>query len=197
MKLNKYEKIALIITILITICGGLIAFKRYNNIIKFKKSIFEMNNTIEYKLPDNFTSFSKQYNAYESIYTSDKPIFIYGYDSHTLDKKNGLIFHEELNKKLADTKINYKVIAFKNWENINDDLREKYDPNSESCTMISEDQEELNTFLKITSECLMNSCIIDAKAKKYYQITRDINYITSVLKESYPPEADINEDYND
>lgn len=190
MKLNKYEKIITGIIAIIILYSGISAFNRYKSMKQFAIVSTLVNITEEHNMPSDIPELSKKYQAYENIYNSDKPIFIYGYDTHTFDKKDGLIFHDELTKKLENETINYKVIPFKNWEDLHDELRVKYDPESEGCTMESPDQAELNKVLNLTSNCLMNSCIIDSKAKKYYEISRDVDYIVNVLKESYPPEAD-------
>ncbi len=197
MKLNKYEKIITYILAIIILCGTSSALKKYKNFKQFKQLTIITHITEEHKLPQNITKFSKKYKAYENIYSSDKPVFIYGYDSHSMNKTDGLIFHNELTQKLANEKINYQILSFKNWENINDELREKYDPQSEGCTMESSEQADLNKLLKITSSCLMNSCIVDPKTQKYYFISRDTDYIKSILKESYPPTADVVQDEED
>lgn len=194
MKLNKYEKIITGIIAIIILYSGILGYSRYKTMIQFNHLQAYINTTEEHNMGNDIPELSKKYQAYENIYNSDKPIFIYGYNTHTFDKEDGLIFHEELTKKLENETINYKVISFKNWEDLHEELRVKYDPNSEGCTMESPDQTELNKILKLTSSCLINSCIIDSKAKKYYTISRDIDYIVSVLKESYPPKAEKIED---
>ncbi|MDE6137886.1 MAG: hypothetical protein K2F57_00280 [Candidatus Gastranaerophilales bacterium] len=194
MKLNKYEKIITGIIAIIILYSGILGYSRYKTMIQFHHLQAYINTTEEHNIGNDIPELSKKYQAYENIYNSDKPIFIYGYNTHTFDKEDGLIFHEELTKKLENETINYKVISFKNWEDLHEELRVKYDPNSEGCTMESPDQTELNKILKLTSSCLINSCIIDSKAKKYYIISRDIDYIVSVLKESYPPKAEKIED---
>ena len=190
MKLNKYEKIITGIIAIIILYSGLLAFNRYKSFKRFNDFNTLVYVTEEHNMPSDIPELSKKYQAYENIYNSDEPIFIYGYITNTFDKKDGLIFHDKLTKKLENETINYKVIPLKNWEDLHEELRVKHDPESEGCTMESPDQAELNKVLKLTSNCLMNSCIIDSKAKKYYVISRDTDYIVNVLKESYPPEAD-------
>lgn len=190
MKLNKYEKIITGIIAVIVLYSGISVYKRYKSMKQFGIVKTWIDITEERNMPEDIPQLAKKYQIYENIYNSDKPVFIYGYETHTFDKQDGLMFHNELTQKLEKETLNYEVLSFKNWVDNNQEIREKYDPKAEGCTMETSDQAGLNKILKLTSDCLMNSCIIDAKNKKYYVISRNTDYIVNVLKESYPPSAE-------
>ncbi len=100
MKLNKYEKIITGIIAIIILYSGLLAFNRYKSFKRFNDFNTLVYVTEEHNMPSDIPELSKKYQAYENIYNSDEPIFLYGYNTHTFDKKDGLIFHDKLTKKL-------------------------------------------------------------------------------------------------
>ena len=56
------------------------------------------------------------------------------------------------------------------------------DSNNESCSGLTQEQEDLEETILSIENCLKHSCIIDTKKKRYIRITRDPEYIIEVLK---------------
>ncbi len=188
MKLGRMEKITLAVVILLVITA----------IVSVTMKIRERNRltgmyvteilTDETKpLPEGIKTLSEKYKGYENLYSSDKKVLSYGYLQYTLDKKDGKSFHEELQSKLAKKNFNYEVITYENWTDYDINLEKAnkavYEENSEKCLMENPSVQELDLLRDTSKECLMNVCIIDVKNNRYTVISRDIDYIMTVLEE--------------
>lgn len=187
MKFEKSEKIILGVIGILIIWAGFSVIKE-NNLPKYTQPIF-INTTEEKVLPQNIRELSKKFGAYEDLYSSDTPTFVYSYTEWEnplgLNKK----FHKELSEKLKEANLNYKYIVYKNWEDDTFDITLKnrqYLSQSESCGPAEGEEKELEDFISLSQNCIQNACLLDVKNKKMTIISVDPDYIVEILKERNP-----------
>ncbi|MGN0031303.1 MAG: hypothetical protein ACI37Q_05040 [Candidatus Gastranaerophilaceae bacterium] len=185
MKFGICEKITIGILVILVLCAaynifGMVKAQRY------KESLYGPT-TDELELPANITQLSKKYNVYTDLYNSDKPILTYGYAKHAIVKKLGSKFHKELQSRLEQENLDFKVVSYKNWrqydEQIEEDNAAVYGGDDSKCLMENPSVQELDSVRDISTNCLRNACIIDVKQNKYILMDRDIDFIIEQIKE--------------
>lgn len=183
MKLNTPKKIILGILVILIIWDLCIVVQKvlnYKHAIKAQETL----NIADKKVLNNeYLDISKKYKIYENIFQSKEPVLIYSYTPGGLNKLQSEYFHEKLTTILKEKNIQHKIIAINNhdWENLKEDLDEKYIDNDATCTMVTKEQEQLEDFIDFANNCFSNACIIDTKNKTYTFISRNAEYITKVL----------------
>lgn len=191
MKLNKNEKIAVILVMVLIISA--LSCLIINTITpkENKVSLIVVLHQEEANIPRTIKLTAKKYHAYEDLYNTKKPLFVYGYTSAYSTRSGSLQFHEEMQKRFKKEKLNYKYLAVKNWRNISAELIAKYEkditPSGEVCAPEYELDKKLQNLIDISESCMENACIIDNKKNKMIVISRDIDFIIKVLKEHNPP----------
>lgn len=182
MKLDITKKITLgvlailVISAIISVVPKIIAFHRALN--RTPK-----NYTTNEKMSRSFSISARRYKAYKEIFSTNKPILIYGYTTGALNDRMGKPFHEKLSSRLDAENIDMEVIAFKNWKNKKKELEIKYINNTSSC-MMSKVQEDLEEYLGFIDKCMNSTCIISSDKRRYvYIVGRDPEYIIQIAKE--------------
>lgn len=188
MKLEYPEKIT------IAVLGVLIIWAVLCGVAKYRNSnspvhhhIIVMPGVEEKPLPADIQKLSNKYRGYENLYNSGKKVFTYGWLQYTLEKDQGEKFHKALQAKLAEAKLNYEIIPYKNWPDYDSKIERSnsavYEGDDSKCMMDNPSVQELDTLRDTSAGCLRNACIIDGKNNKYIVISRDIDYIINTLKE--------------
>jgi hypothetical protein len=188
MKIDKIEKAIIIGLSILLVISLVLNLKAY--IIKkaqrrFPSEIF-VPTFEEFQLPEDIRKQAKTFGAYDELYGSDKPTFVYSYS--TINKKSHLNekFHKNLSARLKKENLDYKYVVYKDWENDTDEIERKNQEKintTETCAPAEGQEKELEDFIKISHHCINNACIIDVKNHKYVIISPDANYIINVLKE--------------
>jgi len=189
MNLNIYEKSAIILT------GILFASAIAYNVCK-PKNTFPFNNANinlsvidEYKMPEHMREISQALNSFKDLYDTDEIIFTYGYTPLAIEKDKSEKFHNKLTQALEEAHLNnYKVVPYKNYEQALLQAQEANGKDVEACSRFNPGEEDLETIIKVTEDCLRATCVIDMKNNKYYTISRDIPFIIEKLEELNPPQ---------
>ncbi len=187
MKLGIMEKITIAITLVLVVWAGIEstkAFDKHYNPEKYNPYILP---TAEEKpLPKNIKQLSEKYEAYQDLYNSDKPIFVYGYTRYTPKKRESIKFHKSLKARLEKEKLGYKVITYRNWRDYDNTVEENnmdlYEGDGSTCTMANPSSEELDSLRNTSKDCLEFACIIDMKKNKYVILSRNVDFIIDELK---------------
>ncbi len=185
MKFGICEKITVGILVILVLCAaynifGIIKKQRY------RESLYGPT-AEEIELPTNISQLSKKYNVYTDLYNSDKPILVYGYAKYALVKKMGTKFHKELQSRLEQENLDFKVVTYKNWQQYDEQIEEDnaaiYEGDESKCLMENPSVQELDSIRDLSTNCLLNACIIDVKQNKYILMDRNVDFITAQVKE--------------
>ena len=185
-KIEKYSIITVILLILIAICCNLTKITRYIKIhtTSEKKIDFSSAYPIAMQdMPKNISEISKKYKAFSEIYDSKELLLIYGYEPLSVDEKNNRIFHKQINDLLKEKKLNIKVLAYKNWQEVLNAVQIENGRNPSACTLYSDEEKDLKTIIETTANCFMNSCVIDVKNQKYAVIAKNPAFVIATLED--------------
>lgn len=195
MKLKIFD-ICIILFVLLLVAGAItsicIKFHKRNELIK--QSPMEPRISAELELPIYTKKLAEQYKIYPELFNSTERVFVYSYNTNSFKKNYDLKFRKDLILKLENENLNYKYLGVKNWRET-DDLADFIGVKDISdCTDIcipkgvpKEDAIKLENIMDIVNKCLKRACIIDMEHNKYTIMTKDPDYILTVLKRENKP----------
>ena len=187
MKFDKQQKIVLGILSALIVGAIMSVTPTVLNIIKNinqKPDYIAVNEDLDKKFPQ----IAKKYNAFPEIFEQKEPVLIYGYNPGDLNNAQSEIFHKKLNKLIEEENIKQKIITYKNGDVTLDAIGDKYIDSEATCTMVTQEQEDLRTYLYFIDRCFKEACIIDVKNKNYVLIDRNAEFIIKVLKKEVEPQ---------
>lgn len=190
IQISKNEKIVISIVTIFLLCTiTCFIINLVNESKKPKISVIKVLTTEEMTLTPYKRSLSEKYQAYEMLYNSKEPLFVYGYNTFGENRIRDKYFHQEMQKKFKKANLNYKYLAVENWKNISAKIIDKYEQKNyqsdNNCSPEIKMKKELKDFLEISESCMKNACIIDNNKHKIIYISRDVDYIIKTLK-NYP-----------
>ena len=187
MKFDKQQKITL----------GILFFLIIGAIISVTPTIIEtfkeLNKTPKYiavnmDLEEKFPEIANKYNAFPDIFKQKEPVLVYGYIPGDLNNTQSEVFDKKLNELIKNENIQHKILSYKNWKPTVKTLLDKHIDNDATCTMVTEEQEYLESYLGFINRCFTEACIIDVKKKNYVQIDRDAEFIIKIIKKEVTPQ---------
>lgn len=148
--------------------------------------------SIEFLLiPDSVYKYSAKLKLFDDVFSSEKPVFAYGYEKGSKVENLSEKFHKKIQKDLEkrglDEKYNVVVIS-KPEALVNSVMSEnKIDiPDDESpCDLKESDVKGVMDVVDIMSQCYSGACLIDAKKKQYLAFTKEYPEIFLKLLEVY------------
>jgi hypothetical protein len=187
MNLNRFEKgfiIAVFVLVLLAIVCNFNSMKNPINEKNLHEQIFIESVYPESMtdMPKNIKELSKKYNAFKEIYFSDELILVYGYESLSIDEESNGEFHKSINKLLKNKNINVKVLAYDNWNELITKVQQDNGKDTEACKMYTKDEKDLQKIVETTRDCLINTCLIDAKNSKYAVISKNPEKIIMTIE---------------
>ena len=187
MKFDKQQKVTIII-LAILIIGATISIipKLVNSVKNIKQEPIFIAKKIELK--EEFPPIAKKYKIFTDMFEQNEPVLVYGYTQGHLNTAQSEIFDKKLNKLLEKEKIQHKVISYKNWKTTTNAIQEKYIDNDATCTMVTKEQETLESYLSFIKNCFTSACIIDVKNKNYIKINRNTEFIIKIIKGEITPQ---------
>lgn len=142
-------------------------------------------------IPDSVYKYSAKLKLFDDVFSSEKPVFAYGYEKGSKVENLSEKFHKKIQKDLVkrglDEKYNVVVIS-KPEALVNSVMREnKIDiPDEESpCDLKESDVKGVMDVVDIMSQCYSGACLIDAKKKQYLAFTKEYPAIFLKLLEVY------------
>ncbi len=142
-------------------------------------------------IPDSVYKYSAKLKLFEDVFSSQKPVFAYGYEKGSKVENLSEKFHKKIQKDLEKKGLNekYNVVAISKPEAlVNSVMSEnKIDiPDDESpCDLKESDAKGVMDIVDIMSECYSGACLIDAKKKQYLAFTKKYPEIFLKLLEVY------------
>lgn len=184
MKLNNFDKCIAILVVILVCIASITQYKNSKNITRNINELLQIRNKEStYEFPENYKTLSKEYNIYKDLYNNNDVILAFGYEDIPLKLHMGKDFHDDFIKRLKKENLDFKIITYKNYKDIKQEMIDKYGSRNEGCMMDNGLPEEYNSFLNDTEECLYNVCVIDNKKHQYTTIERDdMDYIIESLK---------------
>lgn len=189
MKLNIIDK-SIIITLVFLITGAIISLYKQHQQNKLPRLNIEPLYSVEYNIPAYAKTISKKYNIHPELFSSDKPTFVYSYNTNIINKNYDKNFHKHLKEKYEKAKLNYRYLAYKNWKEFDDSKillsKQKQQPKCKNACFEEEkelgDTKEIKRIVEIANNCIKNICVIEMKKSKYTIISRDEDFIINKLK---------------
>jgi hypothetical protein len=184
MQLNKFEKIIIVLVLILLFFAIVISIKNLYNAKTITKYA-RLNSYVTAIIPSNLKNQSKKFKLFEELYNSNDKIVTYAIETNTLNRKDNQEFDKTFKEKFNKSNLNYKLITYNNIEKIKNEYKAKFDnPSQEvpSCGYSSETEKEFDDFIKNVEKCLINVCIIDNKNNTYTTISREPNYALEVLE---------------
>lgn len=142
-------------------------------------------------IPDSVYKYSAKLKLFDDVFSSEKPVFAYGYEKGSKVENLSEKFHKKIQKDLEkrglDEKYNVVVIS-KPEALVNSVMSEnKIDiPDDESpCDLKESDVKGVMDVVDIMSQCYSGACLIDAKKKQYLAFTKEYPEIFLKLLEVY------------
>ena len=181
MEFQKHHKITFWVLGLF-IAGAIVS--SIPNAIKFIKSKQQKPDyyAIEMSLKKPFPSIAKKYNAYADMFEQTEPVLVYGFTQGHLSNRLSEVFDKDFNKLVKKENIQFKIIPYKNWEITANVIKEKYIDNEATCSTVTKEQEQLESYLSFVTKCMTRACIVNTKNNKYILLDRDAEFIIKVLK---------------
>lgn len=181
MKKKAIIIISLVIFILAALAGSLIYYLKFNKNMDDEDTLskeeiqsqldnMDVNSIPMYDLPKNIKASTKKYNIFENVYTSNKPVLLYGYEKGAKLENISENFHKNIQKEIKAKNFDkkYNIITISNPDRyvkralINKGI--DIEDNFETC---ADKNSELMDIIMTTADCYNGACIIDNKKHKY------------------------------
>lgn len=147
--------------------------------------------TLEFeKIQPSVYKYSKKLGFFDEVFSSQKPVFVYGYEKGSRVKYISEKFHKQMQKDLEDNGFDekYTIVTISKPEAQVNDVMKKYKleiPEEESpCDLKDSDMKGVLDIVDVMSMCYGGACLIDNKKKVYLAFTKDYpEVILKLLKE--------------
>ena len=152
---------------------------------------FDVSNIAFLPIPDSVYKYSAKFKLFDDVFSSEKPVFAYGYEKGSRIKKLSESFHKTVQKDLEKRGLDekYNVVVISKPEVIVNDVMKKNKleiPKDESpCDLKDGDTNGVLDIAEFISECYSEVCLIDAKNKKYIVLPKKYPEIFLKLLEVY------------
>ena len=147
--------------------------------------------TLEFqKIQPSVYKYSKKLDLFDEVFSSEKPVFVYGYEKGSRVKYISDKFHKQMQKDLAKNGFDekYTVVTISKPEARVNDVMKKYKleiPQDESpCDLKDSDMKGVMDIVDVMSMCYGGACLIDNKKKVFLPFTKEYpDIIFKLLKE--------------
>lgn len=147
--------------------------------------------TLEFeKIQPSVYKYSKKLGFFDEVFSSQKPVFAYGYEKGSRMKYISEKFHKQMQKDFADNGFDekYTIVTISKPEAQVNDVMKKYKleiPDEESpCDLKDSDMKGVLDIVDVMSMCYGGACLIDNKKKVFLSFTKDYpEVILKLLKE--------------
>ncbi len=147
--------------------------------------------TIEFqKIQPSVYKYSAKLKLFDEAFSSQKPVFVYGYEKGARAKYISEKFHKQMQKDLAKNGFDekYTVVTISKPEARVNEVMKKYKleiPQDESpCDLKDSDMKGVLDIVDVMSMCYGGACLIDNKKKVFLPFTKEYpEVIFKLLKE--------------
>lgn len=147
--------------------------------------------TLEFeKIQPSVYKYSKKLGLFDEVFSSQKPVFVYGYEKGSRVKYISEKFHKQMQKDLAKNGFDekYTIATISKPEAQVNDVMKKYKlevPKDESpCDLKDSDMKGVMDIVDVMSMCYGGACLVDNKKKVFLAFTKEYpEIILKLLKE--------------